>query len=65
MERKTYKVRGMHCPGCEKLLEMDIAGLPGVAAVKADCRKGAVEVQGEGVRSELVEKAIRDNGYKI
>ena len=55
----------MHCPSCEKLLQMDIGDIAGVKSVKADWKKGTVDVEGDKIDSELVKKAIRGNGYKI
>jgi copper chaperone CopZ len=65
MAGMTFKVRGMHCPSCEKLLSMDIACLPGVAGVKANWKAGTVEVEGDKFDSAAVKKIIHDNGYKI
>jgi copper chaperone CopZ len=55
----------MHCISCEKLLEMDIAGLPGVGSVKANYKSGTVTVEGDKLKPAMVEKAIRESGYKI
>lgn len=65
MTRMTFKVKGMHCPSCEKLLSMDIGCLPGVKGVKANWKAGTVEVEGDSIDSEAVKKAIHDNGYKV
>ncbi len=55
----------MHCPSCEKLLQMDIIDVKGVKGVKADHKTGSVEVEGEGFDAGAVKKAIEQNGYKI
>ena len=65
MARISFKVKGMHCPSCEKLLQMEIVDLPGVGAVRADYKSGTVEVEGGKIDSEKVKQAIRNNGYKI
>ena len=55
----------MHCASCEKLLQMDIGELAGVKGVKADWKKGTVEVEGDGFDAAAVKKAIVQNGYKV
>ena len=65
MGKMAFKVKGMHCPSCEKVLQMDIGDLSGVKAVKADWKKGLVKVDGSGFDAAAVKKAIEQNGYKI
>lgn len=62
--KQTFKVSGMHCSACEKLLQMEIGSLAGVKAVKANAVKGTVEVEGERVDPSAIKKAINENGYK-
>lgn len=54
----------MHCPSCEKVLQMDIGEIAGVKSAKADWKKGTVDVEGEGIDIAAVKKAIIRNGYK-
>ena len=63
MAKQTFNVKGMHCPSCEKVLQMDIGELKGVKSVKADYKKGVVEVEGEGFDAAAVKAAIKQNGY--
>ena len=63
MARQIFKVKGMHCPSCEKLLQMDIGDLAGVKSVKADWKKGTVEVEGDKIDQAAVKKAITGAGY--
>lgn len=65
MKKENLKVSGMHCPSCEKLLQMDIGDISGVKSVKADHKKGTVEVGGEKFDSSAVKKVIEQNGYKV
>jgi len=64
MPKQIFKVSGMHCKSCEKLIQMDVAALPGVKSVRADHRSGMVEIEGEGFDEAAVKKAITQNGYK-
>ena len=65
MAKMTFKVKGMHCPSCEKILQMDIGDIAGVKSVKADWKKGSVEVEGEKIDADAVKKAIAGSGYSI
>ncbi|MFA5930088.1 MAG: heavy-metal-associated domain-containing protein [Candidatus Micrarchaeia archaeon] len=64
MAKQTFKVKGMHCPSCEKLLQMDIGDIAGVKSVKADWKKGTVDVEGDKIDAGAVKKAIAGAGYK-
>ena len=63
MAKMAFKVKGMHCPSCEKLLQMDIGDISGVKSVKADWKKGTVEVEGDKIDQNAVKKAISGAGY--
>lgn len=63
MAKGTFKVKGMHCPSCEKVLRMDIGEIKGVKSVKADFKKGIVEVEGDELDTAAIKKVIKTNGY--
>ena len=65
MTKEEFKVSGMHCPSCEKILQLDIGDVPGVKAVKANYKTGVVSVDGEGFDANAVKKAIKQNGYGV
>lgn len=65
MAKMAFKVSGMHCASCEKILKMEIGELAGVKSVKADAVKGIVEVEGDKFDASAVKKAITQNGYKV
>ena len=65
MAKMAFKVSGMHCASCEKILKMEIGELAGVKAVKADAVKGIVEVEGDKFDAAAVKKAISESGYKV
>ena len=59
----SFKVKGMHCESCEKLLHMDIGDISGVKSVKANWKAGTVEVEGDKIDQSAVKKAIAGAGY--
>ena len=59
---KTYKVEGMHCSSCEKIIEMEFEGK--AKFVKADSKKGSVEIDTSLSEFE-VKSIITKLGYKI
>lgn len=64
MAKQVFRVSGMHCSSCEKILKMEIGEIAGVKSVKADAVKGIVEVEGSGFDADEVKKAIARSGYK-
>ncbi len=44
MQTKIIYIKGMHCVSCEKLLDDELASIPGVKSVHADRKKGTVEL---------------------
>jgi len=64
MKTQNFKIKGMHCASCEKILKMEIGDLAGVKAVKADAVKGIVEVEGDKLDASAIKKAITQSGYK-
>ena len=44
MQTKIIYIQGMHCVSCEKLLDDELAGVPGVKKIRADRKKGSVEL---------------------
>ena len=65
MSKMSFKVSGMYCESCEKLLKMEIGDVKGVKAVHADYAKGTVEVEGEKLDEKQVGDAIRKAGYGV
>jgi copper chaperone CopZ len=63
MERYELNVAGMVCSGCERIIEDEIAGLPGVSTVDADNHENVVTVEGEAVAADAVRRTITDAGY--
>jgi uncharacterized protein len=62
----SFRARGMHCPGCEHIIEDSVRTLPGVRSVKADYPTETVKVafDPELVRLEDVYSAIAQKGYR-
>jgi copper chaperone CopZ len=60
------KTAGMHCAGCEMNVRDAVAEVPGVKKVKADFKKGTVEVSYDEKETTLdaVKEAIVKAGYK-
>ncbi|MDO8480755.1 MAG: cation transporter [Nanoarchaeota archaeon] len=62
--KSTITVKGMHCKSCEMLLIDSIGDLNGVTSVKADYKKGKVDVNFEAptTLSDIKEVIIKE-GY--
>ena len=66
MKKETLKVTGMTCVHCEHAVESAISALPGTVKVKANHRKGAVDVRYDETMTthEDIETAIKRAGYE-
>jgi len=64
--KTTVNVKGMRCAGCEALIEELVEELDGVKKVKADFKKGEVNVVFEEDKAglEQIKGKIREAGYK-
>lgn len=61
--RLALKVSGMHCPGCEGVIEDTLRAVPGVRSAKADYVAGMVSVAHGGTSEAAVREAIAKAGY--
>lgn len=66
MERKTVRVTGMSCTGCEQNVESALENLKGVTRVEADLEGESVEVVvDDDVSDDDITAAIEDAGYEV
>ncbi len=61
------QVTGMHCPSCEKLINLELGGLLGVSEARVDAKTGMVKLTLDDTKNSLaqVSAAIEKNGYKV
>lgn len=63
----TVEVKGMHCGGCEGLVEEALEGVPGVTSVKADAKAGRAVLQMSDeakLDAAAIEKAVTTAGKR-
>lgn len=60
-------IEGMHCSGCEQVIEQAVGGLPGVEKAVASYSRQMLEIRYDNVRlgRDQIEQAIVTNGYAI
>jgi sulfite exporter TauE/SafE/copper chaperone CopZ len=65
MQTKIIYIKGMHCVSCEKLLDDELLSIPGVLHVRADRKKGFVELDYEKDEPNFykVKAAVEKFGY--
>lgn len=60
------RVGGMHCASCERLISQELGGLPSVTRVRADARRGIVEIISTApVDRERVGGLLAPHGYTL
>jgi len=69
MNKKTFFIKGMHCPSCEILVNDKFSQLKNVQAVKADYKTQKAQVQFSGNLSkrdiEIIDGQLKPFGYRI
>lgn len=64
MTKKTYKITGMDCASCAKMIELDLEDA-GIAA-KCDFAKELLEVEiEERSKEDKIHKIIKKSGYSL
>jgi sulfite exporter TauE/SafE/copper chaperone CopZ len=65
MQTKIIYIEGMHCVSCEKLLDDELGNISGVAAVRADRKRGIVELDYDKAEPNFseIEKIAEKFGY--
>jgi copper chaperone CopZ len=65
MDKKIYKVEGMDCASCGKMIELDLED----AGIKAKCNYGkeelVVETDNIGSLEEKINRIVENGGYKL
>lgn len=64
--KKVIEVKGMHCHGCEMLINLSLKELKGVKEVEASYQKGEVKVEYDESQVDLqkILEVIKENGYE-
>jgi copper chaperone CopZ len=60
--KKTYKISGMHCDSCAKMIELDLEDA-GIAA-KCDYAKECLEVEPNSDKQKIKE-IVEASGYQL
>ena len=55
----------MHCKSCEVLLKESLEEIPGVDVLKADYKKGFLEVESTKEKIEQIKDVIKKEGYSV
>ncbi len=65
IEKRTYKVEGMHCDHCRVNIKNALNRLDGVKA-EVSLKKSTAEVSlSKDVSDDVIKRAVEDVGYKI
>ena len=66
IKKVKFKIQGMHCASCEKIISLSINELPGIISVSIDSNlgKGEVEYDQNLVGVELIKNKILEAGYQ-
>ena len=67
MKKEVFKIQGMHCASCVKIIERALSKLSGTksAVVNFAAETVLIEYDEEKIKSEDFAKVISDVGYKL
>lgn len=61
-----FKINGIHCPACKKLIERRISGIKGVNSVSVNIVTGETQVvSDETITKAEIQTALKGSGYKV
>jgi len=63
----TFRAHGMHCHGCERIIETSLRKLAGVRAAHADYPTETVTVEYDPARIgfDAIRRSVEENGYRV
>lgn len=66
MDKKKFKITGMHCSSCAITIDMDLEDLSGVKKAQTSYAKGETEIEFDPskVTNNLVLETIKKSGYE-
>lgn len=66
MNKKKFKIEGMHCSSCALNIDFDLEDLQGVKSAKTSYSKQECEIEfdGEKLTADDIIKSIEKTGYK-
>ena len=65
MIKSKLNVKGMHCKSCEVLLKDSLEEIPDVQVLKADHKKGFLEVEHPKEKIQQIKDLIKKEGYSV
>ena len=67
MKQTTWRISGMHCPGCEAAVLNAIKGLPGIESARADYQRGTLRAMwdAEALPEAALARRIGEAGYTL
>ena len=65
MDKKKFKITGMHCSSCAITIDMDLEDLPGIKKAQTSYAKGETEVEfdPDKISLEKIIETIAKTGY--
>ena len=66
MLNKTIKLSGLTCPACQKIYEMKIGSIPGVAKVAVNLETGDVKIEADReINNSEIRDSLKDTQYQL
>ena len=63
--KKEYKISGMHCASCAKMIEMELEDKVNKISVSSEKRIAEIDFDSDEISDKEIVKIISDLGYKV
>lgn len=62
--KKIFRIEGMHCKGCAKLIEAELEGKVKSIRVSYEDKKAEIDFDESRISEDEIKKIIKELGYK-
>ena len=66
MPNQTFKIQGMHCESCKKIIERRISKIQGVISGQVDLTTEILTLEAESeIKAAEIQEVLKDTEYKV
>lgn len=63
--KKTFKIKGMHCASCSKIVEMELQGKVNSCSVNFASGKAIIDFDPKTISEDKIKDLIKGLGYGV
>lgn len=63
--KKTFKISGMHCASCSKIIEMELEGKVNSSNIDSKSGKAIIDFDSKKISEDKIKELIEKSGYEV